>query len=135
MGLDVFNVSLISKKIHRQVVELYNCQDNELIIYGSEGFIFVHGIDQSSWDLLVRVVAPNKYKEKEKEMATFLLNYLQKIVIHRTVEFIYYDEKNRYQVIDKDYPRFITEANQVKVDAPIDSKKGCKGDYCSDDDN
>ena len=56
----------------------------------------------------------------QDDVATFLMNAIGEVAIHKTVEFYYYNEVNRYQKIHDQYPRYISEDNLVDTEQEYD---------------
>ena len=59
--------------------------------------------------------------------AELLLNGIGDVAIHKTVEFYYYHQDDRYTKINESYPLFITEENLVGIDEdeyPEDIEEG-----------
>lgn len=119
-GLDQFVVGRLSRELNKNVAKLYEVKEEEVNFVAPNDLVFHNGVEQTSWDLLIHVHAPRRTALVQDEVATFLLNAIGDVAIHKTVEFYYYEEANRYQKINDDYPRFITEENLVDTDAEYD---------------
>lgn len=122
-GLDEFVVGRLSRELTPNIAKLYEVNEEEVIFVAPNNMIFHNGTEQTSWNLLIHVHAPMKVSVLQDQVATFLLNAIGEIAIHKTVEFYYYSQDNRYQKINKDYPRYITEENIVNIEE----------DECDDD--
>lgn len=116
LGLDQYVVGHYSGENTAKLARLFETKPENINFYAPESFLFHDGIEQTSWNTLVRVHAPAKYKKVQDLVAKYLLATLEGITIHVAVEFYYYQESDRYEKINKDYPRFITEANMVTAD-------------------
>ena len=81
----------------------------------------------------MHVHAPMKVSVLQDQVATFLLNAIGDIAIHKTVEFYYYSQDNRYQKINNDYPRFITEENVVNFEEDEEHDHDCDCDEEEED--
>ena len=115
-GLDQFVVGRLSRELTENIAKLYEVKEEEITFVAPNDLVFHNGVEQTSWDLLIHVHAPKHSALVQDEVATFLLNAIGDVAIHKTVEFYYYVEGNRYQKINEDYPRFITEENLVDTE-------------------
>jgi hypothetical protein len=118
LGLDPFLAQRVSHDIHKKLVGLFGCHSEDLLVYGSESYLFHDGVDQTNWHALVHVKAPIRYEKVQASVADYLVKRLQEQVIHIAIEFEYYDPKLRVASYNPDYPRFVNEANQVEVITP-----------------
>ncbi len=78
--------------------------------------MYHEGVDQTSWNTLIRIHAPRQFDQFEDKITTYLFKTLADIAINIAVEFYYYDQNNRHERINKEYPRFITDANVVEIE-------------------
>ena len=115
-GLDQFVVGRLSRELTPNLAKLYEVSEDEISFIAPNDLIFHKGVEQTSWDLIMRVNAPKRTAMVQDEVAEYLLESIGDIAIHKTVEFYYYSEDNRYQKIHNEYPRFITEENLVETD-------------------
>ena len=116
LGLDQYVVGHYSADHTAKLAKLFETTSDHIYFYAPESFLFHDGVEQTSWNTLVRVNAPAKFRKLQDVVAKYLLNTMSDITIHCAVEFSYYQEGDRYEKINKDYPRFITDANIVAVD-------------------
>jgi hypothetical protein len=119
-GLDQFVVGRLSRELTPLIAKLYEVEEDEVIFIAPNNMIFHKGTEQTSWNLLIHVHAPMKVSVLQNMMADLLLNGIGEVAIHKTVEFYYYSQDNRFQKINENYPRFINEDNLVDVDAEHD---------------
>jgi hypothetical protein len=103
-------------------------EEDEVNFIAPNNMIFHKGTEQTSWNLLIHVHAPMKVSVLQKMMADLLLNGIGEVAIHKAVEFYYYSQDNRFQKINQNYPRFITEDNLVDVDADHDDEELDEGE-------
>jgi len=121
-GLDQFVVGRLSRELTPLIAKLYEVEEDEINFIAPNNMIFHKGTEQTSWNLLIHVHAPLKVSVLQKMMADLLLNGIGEVAIHKTVEFYYYSQDNRFQNINENYPRFITEDNLVDVDTDHDDE-------------
>lgn len=121
-GLDQFVVGRLSRELTENLAKLYEVKEDEIRFVAPNDLVFHNGVEQTSWDLLIHVHAPKKAALIQDEAATFLMNAIGDVAIHKTVEFYYYAEGNRYQKLNEQYPRFISEDNLVDVEQEYDEE-------------
>ena len=119
-GLDQFVVGRLSRELGANLAKLYEVNEDEVIFVAPQDLVFHNGVEQTSWNLLIHVHAPKRAALVQDEVAEFLIQAIGDLAIHKTVEFYYYSEENRYQKIHDDYPRFITDDNLVDTDQEYD---------------
>lgn len=122
-GLDQFVVGRLSRELTPLIAKLYEVEEDEVNFIAPNNMIFHKGTEQTSWNLLIHVHAPMKVSVLQKMMADLLLNGIGEVAIHKAVEFYYYSQDNRFQKINENYPRFISEENLVDVDSDHDDEE------------
>ena len=115
-GLDQFVVGRLSRELSSNVAKLFEVSENEVNFVAPNDMIFHKGVEQTSWNLIIHVHAPKKCALVQDEVAKYLLESIGDVAIHKTIIFHYYSEENRYQKINDEYPRYITEENLVDAD-------------------
>lgn len=116
-GVDPYMGSQFSEEHQKKLARIFKIHEEELIFQISDSHLYHKGVDQISYQAIFRVFAPSNFHEAEKEAARYLLSSLKDIVIHVQVEFHYFDSVGVYESVDDNYPRFITEANKVGINA------------------
>ena len=119
-GLDQFVVGRLSRELTPNVAKLFEVKEDEVNFIAPNDLIFHNGVEQTSWNLLMHVYAPKHCAIVQDEVAEFLLESIGDVAINKTVEFYYYPEGNRYEKINDEYPRYITEENLVDTDVEYD---------------
>lgn len=114
-GLDQFVVGTLSRELTPNIAKLYEVDEEDVIFVSPQSMVFHKGVEQTSWNILIKVSAPKKVSVLEDQMSQLLMHGIGDVAIHVTVLFEYYSVDNRYQKINPDYPRYITEANLVDV--------------------
>lgn len=125
-GLDQFVVGNLSRELTPLVAKLYEVEEDEVNFIAPDAMMFHKGVEQTSWNILIRVNAPKKVSVLQDQMAQLMLHGIGEVAIHVAVEFYYYSQDDRYTKINSDYPRFISEENLVDVenDYPEDIEEG-----------
>lgn len=116
LGLDQFVVGHYSKEHTANLAELFETDSDEINFYAPSSMIFHNGVEQTSWNVVIRVLAECKYRTVEQNVSDYLLKTFSEFSIHVQVVFEYYEEENAYEKINDEYPRYITENNVVKTD-------------------
>ena len=115
-GLDQFVVGTLSKEMTHNLADLYEVSEDDINFIAPNNMVFHNGVEQTSWNALVRVYAPKKVTVLQDDAANLIMEMIQGPTINVAVEFYYYSEDNRYEKINEDYPRFITDDNLVDVE-------------------
>lgn len=134
LGLDQFVVGRYSKEHTKALASLFETNEDEINFYAPNSMVFHNGVEQTSWNLIVIVKAPVKYKPLEKVVAKYLLDTLPLFSIHIELEFEYFEMSSRYERINPDYPRYIDQGHIKEVDVTLDNEDGDLDDDCCDDD-
>lgn len=121
-GLDQFVVGRLSRELTPNLAKLYELKEEEIIFVAPQNMVFHNGVEQTSWNILIHVHAPKMSVMVQDEVAQYLTEAIGEIAIHKTIEFYYYDKEDRYQVLNNDYPRFISEENLVDVEQEYDEE-------------
>ena len=119
-GLDQFVVGRLSREMTPNIAKLFEVKEEDVNFVAPNDLVFHNGVEQTSWNLLIQVHAPKQAALVQDEVAEYLLNAIGDIAIHKTVVFYYYLEGNRYENINEEYPRYITEDNLVDTDVEYD---------------
>ena len=99
LGLDQFVVGHYSKEHSANLASLFEVEEDQLDFLAPNLLTFHQGVEQTSWNTLVKVYAPEEAKD-------FSINV--------KVVFEYYHRHHLHEYVNGDYPRFITESNIVK---------------------
>ena len=121
-GLDQYIVGRLSREMTPNLAELFECNEDEINFIAPNTMLFHKGVDQTSWNVIVRVNLPKKFMVLQEEAAELIMSMTLGPTINVAVEFYYYSSDNRYVKINEDYPHFITEENLVDFDEEYDSQ-------------
>lgn len=113
LGLDQFVVGHYSKDHTENLAQLYESDSSLINFYAPNAMIFHEGVEQTSWNTLVIVRAPKKFKPVEADVANYLMTTLSEFSINLEIEFEYFDSSVRYEKVNEAYPRFIG-ADEIK---------------------
>ena len=119
-GLDQYTVGHYSKEHTANLAQLFETSEDNIIFYAPDCYVFHNGVEQTSWNTIVKVNAPEKFEQLEGKISKYLLETLKEFSINLFVEFYYYHSHHRYQHLNTEYPRFIKEDNLVNVDEEYD---------------
>lgn len=129
-GLDIFLVGELNRKIHSRIAASYGLDDEDVIFQAADSFLFYKGSEQTSFNLLIKVEAPEDYEDVEETVASILMEASKDYSVHVRILFSYYDPTHYYERVNKDYPEYIEESPEVEVD---DSDYDQEGEYSDDD--
>lgn len=115
LGLDQYVVGHYSKDHTANLANLFECDEDDVSFYAPEAMIFHAGVEQTSWNTIVIVRAPERFAILESKAADYLIKTLSEFSINLEVEFEYFEESHTYQHINAAYPRFISADNLVDV--------------------
>ena len=116
LGLDQYAIGTYSAEHTKNLANLFEIKTSDISFYAPNCFMYHEGVDQTSWNTLIRIHAPRQFDQFEHKITTYLFKTLADIAINIAVEFYYYDQNNRHERINKEYPRFITDANVVEIE-------------------
>ncbi len=115
-GLDQFVVGRLSREMTSALADIYECDKDEILFVAPESMVFHNGVEQTSWNAIVRVDAPKKLAVLQEDVARVIMQLVKGPTIHVQVVFTYFSQDNFYESINDDYPRYIEEKNIVEVD-------------------
>ena len=121
-GLDQFVVGQLSKEMTHNLAELYEVSEDDINFIAPSSMVFHNGVDQTSWNALVRVHLPKKVMVLQDDAAKLIMSMVEGPTINVAVEFYYYSQDNRYEKINEDYPRFITDDNSINMEEEYDEE-------------
>ena len=126
-GLDQYTVGHYSKNHTKNIANLYEVKEDEIMFIAPANFVLHNGVEQTSWNTIIKVDAPEKYEALEDKVAKYLLGTLKEFSIHLELQFEYFHGHHEYSQINKEYPRFITEENVVNYDENEDDEELYEG--------
>ncbi len=115
-GLDPYIVGRLSQEMTPNLAQLYEVSEDEINFVAPTNMVFHKGVDQTSWNTLIRVNLPKKLLVLQDQAAEIIMQMVQGPTINVAVEFYYYSQDNRYEKLNNEYPRFITDDNLVDVE-------------------
>lgn len=115
IGLDSYIVEFYSLEHTHKICSLYQIEPKHLNFYAPSCAFFHQGVDQTSWNVLIRIHAPKIYQNVEKEVALYLHNSLKDLTINQNIEFYYYDPSSRYEFLNEEYPHYLDKENSLET--------------------
>ena len=119
-GLDQFVVGKLSREMTSALADLYEVDKEEILFIAPENMVFHNGVEQTSWNALVKVDAPKKVSVLQEDAARLIMNLVKGPTIHVQVVFNYFSQDNFYENLNDDYPRYIENENLVNFDEEYD---------------
>ena len=123
LGLDQYIVGRLSREMTPNLAKLYEVSEDDINFVAPSNMVFHNGVEQTSWNAIVRVNAPMKVSVLQEEVANLISLSIDDVAINLAIEFYYYSSDNRYERINKEYPRYITAENIVDVEPQYDDEE------------
>lgn len=120
IGLDQFLVGSLSKDLSQNVANIYELDLDDVNFVAPNCMIFHNGFEQTSWHVIVDVMAPKKVQVLQEQVSLYLIKALKEVAINVEIIFHYYSEDDRVISINDEYPRYVTESNSVSVEEEFD---------------
>lgn len=114
-GLDQFVVGDLSRNLTPGLAKLYEVKEDDINFVAPNNMVFHKGVEQTSWNVLIHVHAPMKVSVLQDLVKTYLLKSIGDLAIHKTVEFYYVSQDNRYEELNPNYKRYL-EDDEVSVE-------------------
>ena len=121
-GADVFLSGEVERALFPLLAKVYNVDENELILHAQDGYLYHDGMDQTSFNLIVKVEADVSFESKEKEAAECIIKVMKNYAIHTRVYFAYFESKHVYESINEEYPLFINSGNVASFENDEESE-------------
>jgi len=115
-GLDQYVVGRYSKFNTKNLASLLEVKEDDISFYAPNAYVFHNGVEQTSWNTIVKVNAPEQCESLEEKVAKYIIETIKDYTINVTVEFYYYHKHHRYEHLNAEYPHFITDDNVASVD-------------------
>ncbi len=116
IGLDQYTVAHYSKDHTKNLADLFETSEENILFVATDSLTFYKGVDQPSWNSVIKVNAPSKFEAVKNVVAKYLISTLKDFSINLAIEFTFYHEHDRFEYINPDYPRFLTEENIANVE-------------------
>ena len=113
VGLDQFIVGRVSRDYTDKIANLYEMDEDEVNFVAPNCMIFHRGVEQTSWHVLVNVMAPKKVLVLQDQMSDLIKAAFANVTINLDIVFSYYSEDDYDFYRNNDYPRYISEDNIV----------------------
>lgn len=126
-GLDQYTVGHYSKEHTSNLAQLFEVGEDEIIFMSPNNYVFHNGVEQTSWNAIIKVSAPEKCEQLEEKAAKYLIETFKVFSINLTVKFKYFHSHHEYNYVNKEYPRFITEDNVVNTEESDESEELYEG--------
>jgi hypothetical protein len=113
LGIDPYQLRDLSRDLTKPLANICEVSEDDINFYAPEGLLVHNGVEQNTWNVQIRVVAPRKVQVLQKEIAKTIAGFMSHIAIHTTIVFAYYLSDERETFINKEYPLFLDEKNSV----------------------
>ena len=115
-GLDQFVVGRLSREMTKGLAKLYEMKEEDINFVAPNNMVFHNGVEQTSWNIIIHVHAPMKVSVLQDLVKQFIFKSIGELAIHKTIEFYYVSQDNRYEELNETYPRYLTEDNLVDAE-------------------
>lgn len=132
LGIDPYLLTQISRYATEKIADIYECSKDEVDFFAPEGSLVHDGVEQNTWNILVRVHAPMKVKVMENQAVKILHEYLKQVCVNMSIEFYYYSHENQHNFFSSDHPRFMTEENSIVEDEEVFQNEEGEEPYVGD---
>ena len=122
LGLDQFVVGHYSKDHTANLAQLYESDESLINFYAPNSMVFHNGVEQTSWNTIVIVRAPEKFKPMESHIASYLIQTLSEFSVNLEIEFEYFSSSSRYEHVNDSYPRYIAEDNIKETEVTLSNE-------------
>lgn len=126
-GLDQYIVGRYSGEHTENLAQLFETSPDNINFCVPDAYVFHNGTEQTSWNTIIQIHAPEKFEILEAKVANYLIQTLKEFSINLSVEFTYFHSHHRYEHINNEYPRYITEENLVNVEESEDDEELYEG--------
>lgn len=113
IGLDQFIVGRLSKETTKNLANLYEVSSDDINFVAPNCMIFHEGVEQTSWHVMLDIMAPKKTQVLQADIAKYLISAFKDVAINVEVIFHYYSVDDRVVSFNNEYPRYIKESNVV----------------------
>ena len=115
-GLDQYAVGHYSKAHTKNLAQLFETNEENIVFAAPAEYVFHKGVEQTSFQALIKVSAPDKYEQLEEKVATYILRTIVDFAIHARIVFEYFHSHHEHQFVNNNYPRYIKDENLVNVE-------------------
>lgn len=116
IGLDEYVIGHYAKDHSDNLANLFEISVDNINFVASNSFLIHKGVEQTSWNTIIKVHAPKRFEVFQDKIATYLLETLSDFTVHLAIEFSYYENKHRYVQTNDEYPLFLKESNVVEAE-------------------
>lgn len=109
-GLDQFVVGQLSQEMTAGLAKLYEVKEDDINFVARENMVYHNGCEQTSWNVLIHVHAPMKVSVLQDFVKDYIFRMVGELAIHKTLEFYYYSQDNRYEEINPNYKRYLEDS-------------------------
>ncbi len=114
-GLDKYVVAKLSRELQKPIIQLTKIEENSLFFSVHETLLFHAGVDQNAWHTFIKISMPESLVPFQEGLKSIMNKALKDQTIHIHYEFILQNPNSVFTFIQKDYPLFVRESNEVKI--------------------
>ena len=115
-GLDKYVVATLSRELQKPIIQLTKIEENSLFFSVHETLLFHAGVDQNAWHTFIKISMPESLVHAQEGLRSIFLKAVKDHTIHIHFEFILQKPNTVFTEIQKDYPLFVNETNEVAIE-------------------
>ncbi|MEY3431917.1 MAG: hypothetical protein RIS53_815 [Bacillota bacterium] len=114
-GLDKYVVANLSRELQKPIIQLTKIDENNLFFSVHETLLFHAGVDQNAWHTFIKISMPDTLAPFQEGLRSIINKALKDQTIHIHYEFVLQNVNSVFTFIQKNYPLFVNESNQIKA--------------------
>jgi hypothetical protein len=122
-GLDKYVVATLSRELQKPIVQLTKMDENSLFFSVHETLLFHAGVDQNAWHTFIKISMPETLAHVQEGLRAMFIKALKDNTIHIHFEFILQKPNSVSTFIQKDYPLFVNETNEVAIEQEVEEEE------------
>lgn len=111
VGLDQFIIGRISREYTDKLANLFEVDSDEINFISPSCMVFHKGVEQTSWHVLVNVLAPKKVSVLQEQVSDLIKAMFKNVTINLDIIFSYYSSDDLSICRNEEYPRYISDDN------------------------
>ena len=82
LGLDPYLLRQVSKNLTEKLADIYEVSEDEINFFAPEGLLVHNGVEQNTWNIIVKVDAPLKVKVLENKVVKLIHEYTKDLCVN-----------------------------------------------------
>ena len=115
-GLDQFLVGDLSREITKNLADVFETSEDEIMFVAPNDMVFHNGAEQTSWRVIVEVKLPDIYTKVQDKVKEVLFHYVSQVAVHVDIIFNYHFASEHFAKINEKYDLFLEEELEDSLD-------------------